>query len=230
MEAGNRCFDQIVPEEINLKIVDHNIDINLPYTEHSRRYLLNEGFLAVCIFVTGSPLTEVYETYQDSINVSMILNELKLEKNKYILWSTHREENIDIESNGVKVINCINFVAKQYHNFPIIMSTHPRTQNKIINTSVVFEPNVHNHQPFGLFDFLHLQKHSFCVISDSGTISEEAGIVNVPAINFRVCTERSETIDKGLIFLSCLDSKHLLSTIEITIGLHKKIQQIKMYL
>lgn len=219
MEAGNRCFDQVVPEEINRKIVDHISDINLPYTEHSRRNLLNEGMRADFIFVTGSPLTEVYETYKDSIDNSSILKELNLEKNRYILWSTHREENLDIDSNWQKVIESINAVAKQYPDHQIIMSTHPRTQNKIKKTQVTFKSNVQFHQPFGLFDFVYLQKNSYCVISDSGTISEEAAILNIPCVSFRICTERPEAIDKGNIILSGLDSKNLSDSIRITIGL-----------
>jgi UDP-N-acetylglucosamine 2-epimerase len=225
MEAGNRCFDQVVPEEINRKIVDHISDINLPYTEHSRRHLLAEGCRPDHIFVTGSPLTEVYETYHDKIQQAQILSDLKLKSQQYILWSTHREENLDIESNWIRVVQCVNAVAERYSDQSIIMSTHPRTQKKITEKGIQFAPNVKIHQPFGLFDFLQLQTQAYCVISDSGTISEEAAILNVPAISFRICTERPEAIDKGNLILSGLDSKHLLDAIDVTVRIHQDNRQ-----
>lgn len=217
MEAGNRCFDQTVPEEINRKIIDHTSDINLPYTEHSRRNLIAEGFKSDHIFVTGSPLTEVYLEYNQDIENSNILSKLNLVKGSYILWSTHREENIDIAENWEKVINCINAVAKKYTNKRIIMSVHPRTRKKIINDKVKFIDNVHLNDPFGLFDFIKLQKNAYCVISDSGTISEESALLSVPAISFRLCTERPEAIEKGNIILSGLQPSQLLTAISLTI-------------
>lgn len=217
MEAGNRCFDQVVPEEINRKIIDHTSDINLPYTEHSRRNLIAEGLRPDHIIVTGSPLTEVYNYYHDKIIMSQILEKLNFEKNKYILWSTHREENIDIEENWKKVVDCINIVSNHYSDLKIIMSVHPRTRKKIAEQNIIFNNNVILHEPFGLFDYLNLQTNAFCVISDSGTISEEAAILKVPAISFRICTERPEAIDKGNIILSGLDSKNLLDAIKITV-------------
>jgi UDP-N-acetylglucosamine 2-epimerase len=217
MEAGNRCFDQIVPEEINRKIVDHISDINLPYTEHSRRNLLNEGFRPDHIFVTGSPLTEIYTVFNDKINQSNILSDLKINSKQYILWSTHREENLDIESNWSRVIECIHKVSELYSDFMIIMSTHPRTLKKINQNT--FPSNVKICQPFGLFDFIQLQKNAYCVISDSGTINEEAAILKIPAINFRLCTERPEVIDMGNIILSGLDFKNLLNAIKLTTSL-----------
>lgn len=217
MEAGNRCFDQVVPEEINRKIVDHISDINLPYTEHSRRNLIAEGLRPDHIFVTGSPLTEVYLHYDEKIGKSSVLERLQLEKSKYILWSTHREENIDIEKNWTKVVNTINAVAKTYNHLSIIMSTHPRTRKKIIESNTKFCSNVLLHDPFGLFDFLNLQKNAYCVISDSGTISEEAALLQIPAISFRICTERPEAIDMGNIILSGLESDDLLTAIKFTV-------------
>ena len=226
MEAGNRCYDLNVPEEINRKIVDHTSDINLTYTEHSRRNLLAEGVSSEYIFVTGSPLTEVYDHYKDNINNSKILNQLGLHTKQYILWSTHREENIDSINNWSKVMNCINTVAKKYSDKKIILSTHPRTKNKIEQEKILFESNVIIHQPFGLFDYINLQKNSYCVISDSGTISEEAAILNIPAISFRTCTERPEVIDKGNIILSSLESHNVIHCITICVDLTNQKQSI----
>lgn len=220
MEAGNRCFDQVVPEEINRRIVDHTSDINLPYTEHARRNLLSEGFRPDHIFVTGSPLTEVYKIYKSSIEKSTILEKLNLVEKKYILWSTHREENVDIPENYEKVIHNINGVAEKYSDFSIIVSTHPRTRKVINDNNTFFKENVLLHNPFGLFDFLKLQKNAYCVISDSGTISEESAILQVPAVNFRVCTERPEAHDKGNIILTGLDLDYLLNAIRITVDLN----------
>ncbi|AGD92461.1 UDP-N-acetylglucosamine 2-epimerase [Megavirus lba] len=216
MEAGNRCFDQLVPEEINRKLVDHISDINLPYTEHSRRNLINEGFRTDHIAVTGSPLAEVYEFYNNKINQSKILNELNLEKNKFIVWSTHREENIDHAENWIKVIGCINAVSKKYQNMKIIMSVHPRTFNKIRESNIKFLDNVILLEPFGLLDYIKLLKNAFCVVSDSGTISEEASILKISAVSFRHCTERPEAIEKGNIILSSLEVDNLLNAIKIT--------------
>lgn len=216
MEAGNRCFDQVVPEEINRKIVDHISDINLPYTEHSRRNLLAEGLRPDHIIVTGSPLTEVYNFYSEHIMKSNILANQSLSRQSYILFSIHREENIDIETNWKKVIHSINTVAITYRTKAIIVSTHPRTRKKIIEDNIKFEPNIVLNNPFGLFDYLNLQKNAYCVISDSGTISEEAILLNVPAISFRICTERPEAIDSGGIILSGLESEDLLTAINVT--------------
>ena len=216
MEAGNRCFDQNVPEEINRKIVDHISDVNLPYTEHSRRNLIAEGFKSDHIFVTGSPLTEVYQHYSENIDNSKILQSLKLISNSYILWSTHREENIDIPENWEKVINCINAVSSHYMKMKIIISVHPRTRKKIIKDNVKFDDNVVLHEPFGLYDFIKLQKNAYCVVSDSGTIYEESALLRIPAVSFRLCTERPEAIDKGNVIISSLDPTYLIDAIKIT--------------
>lgn len=218
MEAGNRCYDQTVPEEINRKIVDHTSDINLPYTEHSRHNLIAEGFRSDSIIVTGSPLTEVYDYYKNDIEKSTILKDLQIQSKKYILWSTHREENVDIPENWANIILAINTVAEKYPDFKIIMSTHPRTRKNIENQSIIFRENVVVHNPFGLFDYIHLQMESYCTISDSGTISEEAGILGIPAINFRLCTERPEAMDEGLIVLSGLSVDNLMTAINITVS------------
>src|SRR5665647_3792262 len=171
MEAGNRCFDQNVPEEINRKIVDHIADINLPYTEHSRRYLLSEGFRKEHIFVTGSPMPEVLNKYLNKINESNVLHELKLEKDKYILVSAHREENIDNEDNFHSLMTAINNIAEKYQ-MPVIYSTHPRSLDRIQKRGFKLHKLVQMLKPFGFFDYNHLQMNAFCVLSDSGTLSE----------------------------------------------------------
>ncbi|MHA4988104.1 non-hydrolyzing UDP-N-acetylglucosamine 2-epimerase [Cetobacterium somerae] len=218
MEAGNRCFDQNVPEEINRKIVDHISDINLPYTENSRRYLLAEGFRRDHVFVTGSPMTEVIEKNIEKINNSDILQNLNLEEKKYILLSTHREENVDSEEAFANLVESINTVAEKY-NIPIIFSTHPRTQKRIEERGIKFNNLVQILKPFGFFDYCNLQKNSFCVLSDSGTISEESAIMKFPAISIRTSTERPEVIDKGNIILGGIKKDEILSALEITINL-----------
>ncbi|MGL4737869.1 MAG: UDP-N-acetyl glucosamine 2-epimerase, partial [Cellulosilyticaceae bacterium] len=176
MEAGNRCFDQNVPEEINRKIVDHIADVNLPYTEHSRRYLLSEGIAKQFIFVTGSPIPEVLAKHQDKINQSAILTTLNLEPHKYILVSAHREENIDNEDHFFSLMTALNDMAMLYQ-LPIIYSTHPRSQKYITQRHFVFNPLVQNIKPLGFVDYNKLQQESFCVLSDSGTLSEESSIL-----------------------------------------------------
>lgn len=218
MEAGNRCFDFNVPEEINRKIVDHISDINLPYTENSRRYLLAEGFRRDHVFVTGSPMTEIIKVNRNKIENSLVLEELKLEKNKYILLSTHREENVDNEENFRNLVESINIVAEKY-KMPIIFSTHPRTQKKIEERNIKFNSLVKSLKPFGFFDYCKLQKSAYCVLSDSGTISEESAILNFPAISIRTSTERPEVIDKGNIILGGIKKDEVLSALQITVEL-----------
>lgn len=215
MEAGNRCFDQNVPEEINRKIVDHISDINLPYTENSRRYLLAEGFRRDHVFVTGSPMTEVIEKNIKKIENSDILEKLNLKEKKYILLSAHREENVDNEIAFNNLVESINAVAEKY-TMPIIFSTHPRTQKRIEERGVKFNNLVHILKPFGFFDYCNLQKNSYCVLSDSGTISEESAIMRFPAISIRTSTERPEVIDKGNIILGGIKKDEILSALEIT--------------
>lgn len=215
MEAGNRCFDQNVPEEINRKIVDHISDINLPYTENSRRYLLAEGFRKDHAFVTGSPMTEVIKVNADKIENSKILTTLNLEENKYIVLSTHREENVDSEEAFSHLVESINAVAEKY-KMPIVFSTHPRTQKRIEERNIKFNPLVQILKPFGFFDYCKLQKNAYCVLSDSGTISEESAIIGFPAISIRTSTERPEVIDKGNIILGGIKKDEILSALEIT--------------
>ena len=220
MEAGNRCFDQNLPEEINRKIVDHISDINLPYTENSRRYLLAEGFRKDHIFVIGSPMTEVLEINKEKIKKSDILKKLNLEKNNYILLSTHREENVDNERNFNNLVESINNVAEKYQ-MPIIFSVHPRTQKKLKERNIKFNPLVKELKPFGFFDYCNLQENSFCVLSDSGTLSEESAILKFPAISIRTSTERPEVIDKGNIILAGIKKDEILSSLEIATEIFK---------
>lgn len=214
MEAGNRCFDQNVPEEINRKISDHISDINLCYTEHSRRYLLSEGFRKDHVFVTGSPLKEVLVKYQSNIDNSKILESLNLKENQYIVVSAHREENIDLKNNFEVLVESLNAVADQYQ-MPIIFSTHPRTKKKIIEKNMVFHPLVKNISPLGFFDYVLLQRKSFVVLSDSGTISEESAMMGFPAISIRTSTERPEAIDAGTIILGSIEKEQILQSILI---------------
>lgn len=214
MEAGNRCFDQNVPEEINRKIVDHISDINLPYTEHSRRYLLSEGFRKEHIYVTGSPMHEVLMKNMEKIDQSRPLEKLGLEKGKYILVSAHREENIDIEKNFFKLMNGINMIAEHY-NIPVMYSTHPRSMKKIEERNFKFNPLVKNLKPFGFFEYNKLQKNAYAVISDSGTLSEESSMLNFPGILIRTSTERPEVLDKGNMIIGGIEGEEIIQAIDM---------------
>jgi UDP-N-acetylglucosamine 2-epimerase len=217
MEAGNRCFDQNVPEEINRKISDHISDINIAYTEHSRRYLLSEGFKKDHVFVSGSPLREVLNVHAEKINSSTILQQLDLIKGKYFVVSAHREENIDLNNNIITIAKSLNAVAEKYQ-IPIIFSTHPRTKKKIDQENIVFNPLIQILKPFGFFDYVHLQSNSFCVLSDSGTISEESAMMKFPAISIRTSTERPEAIDAGSIVLGGINENDILNSIELCLA------------
>ena len=217
MESGNRCFDQNVPEEINRKISDHISDINLTYTEHSRRYLLSEGFRKDHVFVTGSPLFEVLYKNKANIENSNVLEKLKLEKGKYFVVSAHREENIDLGDNFLKLAEALNAVAEKY-NFPIVFSTHPRTQKQIENKGIKFHSLITNMPPFGFFDYVNLQKNAYCVLSDSGTISEESAMMEFPAVSIRTSTERPEAIDAGSIVLGGITKEEVLNAIDISMN------------
>jgi len=218
MEAGNRCFDQNVPEEINRKISDHISDINLTYTENSRRYLLSEGFRKDHVFVTGSPLREVLNKYSDKIGNSNVVEDLALEENNFIVVSAHREENIDLGNNFEILTESINAVAEKYQ-MPVIFSTHPRTKNRIEKYKIQFHPLIKNIAPLGFFDYVKLQSRSFIVLSDSGTISEEAAMMGFPAVSIRTSTERPEAIDAGTIVLGGITTDQMLNAIEISRGL-----------
>lgn len=215
MEAGNRCFDQNVPEEINRKIVDHISDINLPYTEHSRRHLLSEGIRKEHIFVTGSPMSEILNVHMDKIKSSKVLDELGLEKDKYILVSAHREENIDNEKNFISLMTALNNIAEKYQ-LPVIYSTHPRSLDRITKRGFKMHKLVQNLKPFGFFDYNHLQMNSFCVLSDSGTLSEESAILSFNGVLIRTSTERPEVIDKGLIVIGGITELDIEQAIDLS--------------
>ncbi|MEH7106447.1 non-hydrolyzing UDP-N-acetylglucosamine 2-epimerase [Bacillus sp. JJ1764] len=214
MEAGNRCFDQNLPEEINRKIVDHISDVNLPYTEHARRYLISEGYRKEHIYVTGSPMTEVLKKYKEKIETSDVLERLGLEKGKYIIVSAHREENIDNEKNFFSLMNAINAIAEKY-KIPVIYSTHPRSKKIIEKRNFKFHSLVSNLEPFGFFDYNKLQINAFCVLSDSGTVPEEASILGFPAVSIRTSTERPEALDKGGIVLGGIKTEDVLQSVEL---------------
>jgi UDP-N-acetylglucosamine 2-epimerase (non-hydrolysing) len=214
MEAGNRCFDENVPEEINRRIVDHISDINLPYTEHSRRYLLAEGIRKEFIFVTGSPMAEVLHKNCSSIDRSSVLETLGLEQGKYIVVSAHREENVDQQANFLSLMNALNDVADRY-GMPLVYSTHPRSWKRIEERGFVFHPLIRQLKPFGFFDYCKLQLNSFCVLSDSGTLSEESAILGFPAVLIRTSTERPEAIDKGSVLLAGITASSIIQSIEI---------------
>lgn len=214
MEAGNRCFDQNVPEEINRKIVDHISDINLPYTEHSRRYLLAEGFRKEHIFVTGSPMQEVLQEHMARIDASDVLDRLGLEPDKYILVSAHREENIDNEASFLSLMTAINNIAERYQ-LPVIYSTHPRSKKFIEQRDFAFHPLVRSLQPFGFIDYNKLQKNAFCVLSDSGTLSEESAILGFAGILIRTSTERPEVLDKGTIIIGGITGPDIEQAIDL---------------
>jgi UDP-N-acetylglucosamine 2-epimerase (non-hydrolysing) len=194
--------------------VDHTSDINLPYTEHARRNLLNEGVNSDHIFVVGSPLREVLEKYKDKIDDSTVLDELGLEKEKYFLLSFHREENVDTERNLKNIINTLETLVDKYE-FPLIISTHPRTKMKLQQMEISDNELFNFHKPFGMFDYVHLEKNAFCVLSDSGTIHEEAAILEIPAVVIRESTERPEVFDTGNVILTGMDSQIILQSIEV---------------
>ena len=214
MEAGNRCFDENLPEEINRRIVDHISDIHLPYTEHARRYLLAEGVRKEHIYVTGSPMAEVLKKHETEILQSPVLKDLGLEKGRYFLVSAHREENIDDEKNFESLMNALNVIAETYQ-MPVIYSTHPRSKKRIETRGFVFHGLVRSLKPFGFFDYNHLQQNAYCVLSDSGTVPEEAAILGFPAISIRTSTERPEALDKGGIILGGVTGKDVLQAVEL---------------
>ncbi len=214
MEAGNRCFDERVPEELNRKVLDHLSDINLVLTEHARRYLIAEGIRPETIIKTGSSMKEVLKENEDKIEASKILEELNLEQNKYFVLSTHREENIDNPKNFNALIDSINSVAKTY-KMPIIFSAHPRTRKKIEQEGIVFDEHVKYMKPLGFNDYNKLQQNAFCVISDSGTITEESSIMGFPAITIRQAHERPEGMDEGTLIMSGVDKKDILDAIKV---------------
>ncbi|MBN1777197.1 MAG: UDP-N-acetylglucosamine 2-epimerase (non-hydrolyzing) [Clostridiales bacterium] len=218
MEAGNRCWDWNVSEMINRKIVDHISDINLPYTEHSRRYLLAEGIDGKTIFVTGSPMREVLHHAMPQIDKSDVLERLSLTEGKYILVSAHREENIDIEENFISLMTAINHMAESYQ-VPVIYSTHPRSMKFIKERDFQFHPLVRNVKPLGFFDYNHLQMHSLVVLSDSGTLSEESAMLDFCGVLIRTSTERPEVLDKGTVIIGGITAQSVSQAAELAIAM-----------
>jgi UDP-N-acetyl-L-fucosamine synthase len=214
MEAGNRCFDQRVPEEINRKIVDHTADINLTYSSIAREYLISEGLPADMIIKTGSPLNEVLSYYKKNIDSSNILERLKLKKDEFFVISSHREENIDSDNNFRKLVNILNGIAEKY-DMPIIVSTHPRTQKRIDALSVKFNSQIKLLKPLGFNDYNKLQVSAKAVLSDSGTISEESSILNFPALNIREAHERPEGMEEASVMMVGLEFNRVMQALEI---------------
>lgn len=214
MEAGNRCFDQNVPEEINRKIVDHISDVNLPYTEHSRRYLLSEGISKEYIYVTGSPMREVLSANKAGIDSSKVLETLALEPENYFVVSAHREENIDNQKTFYSLINALNSIAEEYQK-PVIYSTHPRSWKRIEQEGCKLHPLIRQLKPFGLFDYCKLQQNAFCVLSDSGTLSEESAMLGFPAVLIRTSTERPEVLDKGTIIIGGTSAEDMTQAVNL---------------
>ncbi len=227
MEAGNRCWDWNVSEMINRKIVDHISDINLPYTEHSRRYLLSEGIDGKTIFVTGSPMREVLRDHNEKIEKSDVLERLGLQKDKYILLSAHREENIDNEENFMSLMNAINDIAEKYQ-MPIIYSTHPRSRKYIEKRNFKFHPLVQNLKPFGFMDYNKLQKNAYCVLSDSGTLSEESAMLGFAGVLIRTSTERPEVLDKGSVVIGGITDKTVEQALELAVSMRDNKEEVVM--
>jgi UDP-N-acetylglucosamine 2-epimerase (non-hydrolysing) len=214
MEAGNRCFDQRVPEEINRRIVDHTADINLTYSDIAREYLLREGLPPDRVIKTGSPMYEVLSHYRSAVEASEVLARLGLEPGRYVVVSAHREENIDSDANFAKLPCLLNALAERLHE-PIIVSTHPRTQKRIDATGTIFHPRVRLLKPLGFTDYVHLQMHARVVLSDSGTITEESSILNFPALNIREAHERPEGMEEAAVMMTGLDLDRVLQGLAI---------------
>lgn len=225
MEAGNRCFDENLPEEINRRIVDHISDVNLPYSEHARRYLFAEGIKKEQVYVIGSPMAEVIKSNIKKINKSQVLQKLNLERAKYILLSAHREENIDVEANFFELMNAINKLAETYQ-IPVIYSVHPRSKKFIEKRGFKFNNHVRMLEPFGFSDYVYLQMNALCVVSDSGTLAEESGLLHFPAVSIRTSTERPEAIDKGSFVIGSISEKSLLQAVNMSVSMRNHNEKV----
>lgn len=219
MEAGNRCKDENLPEEVIRRIVDVTSDVNLCYSEHARRYILDSGVKPEYTYVVGSPMAEVLKESQADIDKSDVLTRLGLEKGRYILLSAHREENIDIESNFFSLMNAVNAMA-QHYDMPILYSCHPRSQKIIGQRGFRFDSRVIQSQPLGFFDYNHLQQHAFCVVSDSGTVPEESAYFHFPAVSVRTSTERPEAMDKGVFTIGSISTEQVLQAVNMAVEMH----------
>ena len=225
MEAGNRCFDSRVPEEINRKIIDHTSDINLVYTEHARRNLLAEGLPADQIFITGSPMAEILHHHKPNIQQSEVLATLGLTKQQYFVASFHREENVDEPARVTSIVESLNIIATTF-GYPIILSVHPRTKKRFEELKTGFHPLVKEMKPFGFFDYVRLQQDSYCTISDSGTITEEAAIVGFAAITARDAHERPEGMDSGFLVMTGINAQEMMEGIKLS-RLHYESQGVR---
>ncbi len=224
MEAGNRCFDQRVPEELNRKVLDHLSDINMVLTEHARRYLIAEGIRPETIIKTGSHMREVLDYYMPQIHKSDVLRRTGLEAGKYFIVSAHREENVDTPANLLDLIETLNTLAETY-NYPVIVSTHPRTRKRLDALDMgELNPNIQFLKPFGFCDYIKLQMEAFCVVSDSGTITEEASLLDLPAITIRNAHERPEGMDAGTLIMSGLKKERVLDAVEVVIAQRKPVR------
>lgn len=220
MEAGNRCKDENLPEEVIRRIVDVTSDVNLCYSEHARRYILDSGVKPEYTYVVGSPMAEVLKEVLPQIEESTVLQDLGLEPGQYILLSAHREENIDIESNFFSLMNAVNTMAETY-DMPILYSCHPRSKKYIEQRGFKFDSRVIQHQPLGFFDYNKLQQNAFCVVSDSGTVPEESAFFHFPAVSVRTSTERPEAMDKGVFTIGSITSDQVLQAVNMAVEMHK---------
>lgn len=218
MEAGNRCKDENLPEEVIRRIVDTTSDINLCYSENARYYLLSSGAKPEYTFVVGSPMLEVLSANPSAVQQSKVLENLKLKSKEYILLSAHREENIDNDSNFFSLMKAINHLAT-YMNKTILYSCHPRSKKKITESGFEFHPNIQLHEPFGFWDYIKLQENSYCVISDSGTLPEESAILHFPGVSLRTSTERPEAIDNGVFVIGSISSEEIIQAVEMAVAM-----------
>lgn len=219
MEAGNRCKDENLPEEVIRRVVDVTSDVNLCYSEHARRYILDSGVKPEYTFVVGSPMAEVLNNCREQIERSTVLDDLGLEAGKYILLSAHREENIDIEANFFSLMNAVNAMAENY-DMPILYSCHPRSKKYIEARGFQFDERVIQHKPLGFFDYNKLQQNAFCVVSDSGTIPEEGAYFKFPAVSIRTSTERPEAMDKGVFTIGSITLEQVLQAVDLAVSMH----------
>lgn len=219
MEAGNRCKDENLPEEVIRRIVDVTSDVNLCYSENARKYILDSGVKPEYTHVVGSPMAEVLDCNIEKINKSTVLEDLRLESGRYILLSAHREENIDIESNFFSLMNAVNTMAQKY-NIPILYSCHPRSKKFIELREFKFDERVIQHQPLGFFDYNKLQQNAFCVVSDSGTVPEEAAYFHFPAVSVRTSTERPEAMEKGVFIVGSITAEQILQAVDLAVSMH----------